>query len=161
MPKKQIRNNAYYEQMLKDRFPAVYADFQSGRFSSLRSALISVGMKRPRSRLQELMNAWSKASDTERRAFVQWLRSQSANAKAPSGSTQKGASRPITIERRLEPWTITKIKDVMTRRGLKPGDVAQELGLSRHDTSLAMAMWGGTRLQPGVIAALEKWLAAH
>jgi len=49
----------------------------------------------------------------------------------------------------------------MSKRHLKMGDVMAEMGFPRLNASLGMALTRGTQLQPSVIEALEKWLAAN
>ncbi|KPP98487.1 MAG: hypothetical protein HLUCCA12_18005 [Rhodobacteraceae bacterium HLUCCA12] len=59
MPK---RDNAYYERRLQKDYPETHADWKAGKFKSLTEARYSVGMGKPRTRLQVLINGWNKAS---------------------------------------------------------------------------------------------------
>lgn len=160
MPKEQKRDNAYYEQQLKSRYPAAHSDFLAGKYKSLREALISTGIKRPRSRLQEMKNAWLNATPTEQREFARWLRARIAAAAAPSASTG-GGSRPIAVDRRLETWVASRIEVIRVKRSLTIGDVMHEMGFKRLDASLGRALARGDRLQPDLITALEGWLTAN
>lgn len=48
----------------------------------------------------------------------------------------------------------------MLRRGMSMGAVMDELGFKRLNPSLGLALRQNSRLQPDMIAALEKWIAA-
>lgn len=159
MTKKQIRNNAYYEERLQHEHPSIYADLKAGKYEGLHDALIAVGLKKPRSRLHELKNAWQKATPQERDEFEKWLLAQSG-IKMPHPSSA-GAKLPVAIDRRLQPWAKSRIRAIMAIQGLQMGDVMAEMGLKRLDASLGYALRNDTRLQPGVISALETWLDKH
>lgn len=58
MPKKQNRDNAYYEEGLMNEFPATYYDLQAGKHRTITEATIAAGLKKPRTRLHELKNAF-------------------------------------------------------------------------------------------------------
>lgn len=155
MPTPPKRDNAYYEQQLKSRHPAIHADFLAGKYPHLMAALLAAGIKKPRTRSQELKNAWSKASLAEKKDFLRWLKSQMpATHSAPNPDK-------VAVDRRLQSRAADRIGEIMARRGLKPGDVSSELGLRRNDQSIRMAVVRGTQLQPKVIEALECWLKAN
>jgi hypothetical protein len=157
MPQKPKRDGAYYLGRLEREHPAAFADYQAGKFASINEAIFSVGMKKPRTRLDELKNAWEKATNAERKAFITWLWPTSTTpATAPSP-----APGPIAIDRRLEPWAKARIRHIMSVRGLKAGDVMDETGFKRLNASLGMALSGNTRVQPSMISALERWLVAN
>lgn len=157
MPKKQKRDNAYYEERLKDEFPNIYDDFLTGKIPSLRQAILTAGLKPQRTRVHELKNAWSKASPAEQREFARWLRTQLGTLvrASPSPTTTPGL---IAVDRRLEPWATSRIQAIMAKRNIKSGQVMDELGFRRLDASLGRALARGDRLQPNMLAALEKWL---
>lgn len=162
MPKRQKRDNAYYERQLKLRFPAIHADYRAGKHSSLREALIASGIKQPRSRLQELKNAWLKSTPNEQFEFLRWLRAQPAmktTASLPAASSTPNG--PVAVNRRLEMWAASRIRIIMTKRSLTTGDVMHEMGFKRLNTSLGLALARGSQLQPDVITALAKWLMAN
>lgn len=159
MPKKQRRDNAYYEERLKNEFPRIYADLQAGKHKTITEAAIAAGLKRPRTRTQELKNAWQKATTQERDEFEKWLLAQSG-IKMPHLSSV-GAKLPVAIDRRLQPWAKSRIKAIMAIQCLQMGDVMAEMGLKRLDASLGYALRNDSRLQPSVISALESWLDKH
>lgn len=158
MPRKQDRSYAYYEQVLKSKHPAVHADYLAGRYKSLRQALLAAGVKKARSRVQEMQNAWIKASPVERKEFERWLHVQTGTAPRPSATTSAAPGTPVAVNRRLEPWAKSRIETIIGRRHLSMGDVMTELGFPRRNGSLGSALSQGTRLQPGMLAALEKWI---
>ncbi len=41
MPKKQKRDNAYYEERLKSDFPKIYADLKAGKHKTITEAAIA------------------------------------------------------------------------------------------------------------------------
>jgi hypothetical protein len=73
MPEKQKRDNAYYEERMKNDFPAIYADLQAGKHRTIAEAAIAAGLKKSRTRLHEPKNAFGKASKAEQSAFLGWL----------------------------------------------------------------------------------------
>ena len=158
MPRKQDRSNAYYENILASSNPAIFSDYRAGMYRSLRQALLAAGIKKIRTRDQELKNAWQKASKAERQEFMRWLSAQSGLV-TPSGA--KVGNPPLAVERRLEPWAITRINAIMRARHLSSGDVMKEIGFSNLDPSLGFALIRGLRLQPTVLTALETWLSAN
>jgi len=159
MPKIHNRDSVYYRERLKNEFPATYADLQAGKHRTITEAAIAAGLKKPRTRLHELKNAFGKASKSEQTAFLGWLAGQ-GYAVAPSPAAGTAASA-IAMDRRLLPATKARIEEIMTKRGLEKGEVMTEMGCNPHDQSVSRALRRSTRLKPDVIRALEKWLAAN
>lgn len=159
MPKKQKRDNAYYEQRLKSDFPAIYADLKAGKHRTVTEALIAEGIRTPRTRLHELKNAFDKASKAEQAAFLSWL-SARGHSIAATPIAVMGSSK-IALDRRLLPAAKLRVEEIMTKRGLEMGEVMIEMGFSKLNPSLGRALHRGDRLQLDVITAIEKWLAAN
>ncbi len=159
MPKKQKRDNAYYEERLKSDFPKIYADLKAGKHKTIAEAAIAAGLKKSRTRLQELKNAFNKANKSEQADFLDWLTAQ--GHLTGRGSAAGTSSSTIAMDRRLLPVARARIEEVMTKRGLSKGDVLAEMGFLKLNPSLGRALHRGDRLQPDVITALEKWLAAN
>ncbi len=158
MSKKQKRDKAYYEERLIREHPEIYTDMVDGKYSNITDAALAAGLKTKRTRLHEMKNAWGKATRDEQREFLRWLH---ADIKTKLPVTPLSASMPIAHDRKLLPDAIARVKDIMSKRRLKLGNVMDEMGFIRLDTSLGMALRQKTRLQPEMIAALEKWLAAN
>lgn len=160
MPKKQKRDNAYYEERLKNEFPAVYADLKAGKHNTVAEAAVAAGLKKPRTRLQELKNAWVKASSSEQGDFLLWLRGAGVSLTSAPSPTP-GLPFTVAVDRRLSPAAILRISEVIAKRHLQPGDVMAEVGYPKLNASLGRALHRGDRLQPDLITALQKWLTAN
>lgn len=168
MTKKQVRDGAYYEKRLEREHPAIFGDLRAGKYGSVTEAAIAAGMKKPRTRLHELKNAWAKAPKAEQLAFAKWLRSQLPKTSSPATttSTTTGASKPkataiASSDRRLKDPVKDRIREIMDKRGLTQGGVMDEIGFKKGDGSLGMALHRDTQIQPGMIIALEKWLKTN
>ena len=157
MAKQQKRNGAYYEERLIRDHPVIYADLVGGKYRTVTEAAIAAGLKKPRTRLHELKNAWAKASPYERREFERWLHTQ-YGVMTPHPASINGAKVPIASNQRLLPWAKSRIRAVMSIRHMKIGDVMKELGEKPLNASLGAALSSDNRLQPRIISALESWL---
>lgn len=153
------RDSAYYEERLKRDHPTIYADLRAGRHRTVADAAIAAGMKKVRTRLHELKNAWSKADAAEQRDFLRWLAAAGVSLPAATGTSSSSTS--ITIDRRLTAAASRRIEEIVLKRSLKAGDVMAELGFSKLNASVGMALARGTQLRPDVIAALEKWISTN
>lgn len=138
MPKKQKRDSAYYEERLKNEFPLVYADLKAGKHGSITEAAITAGLKKSRTRIHELKNAWLKANAQERYEFGKWLLTQSGVK--TTHPILAGASPSIAIAHRLEPWAKSRIEAIMVARKMTMGDVMAEMGLKRLNASVGNAL---------------------
>lgn len=156
MTKKQARDRAYYEERLKRDHPSVYADLKAGKHRTVTDAAIAAGLKKVRTRLLELKNAWTKADSAEQAAFLKWLK-----VSGPVPLTAAPGPAGIAIDRQLTPRACRRIEEIMSKRHLTIGQLMVELGYPALNASVGMALARGTRLKPDVIAALEKWLAAN
>lgn len=162
LPKSQKRDGDYYLGRLERDYPVTFADFKAGKYPSINDALYAVGLKRRRTRVQEMQNAWQKASAVERREFLRWLMAPGAPWRAsPSMPAASPRVPAVDSERRLLPAAKARIIVIMSTRGLRSGDVMDELGFKRLHPSLGHALAQGTRLQPAMVAALEGWLAKN
>lgn len=158
MAKKQARDNAYYEERLRRDHPSIYADLKAGRHRTVADAAIAAGLKKVRTRLLELKNAWAKADATEQADFLKWL--MASGALSTTSTTSTGTTR-IAIDQRLTPEASRRIELIMSKRRLAMGDLMIELGYPSLNASVGRALARGTRLQSDVILALQKWLAAN
>lgn len=142
------RDSSYYLARLKSEKPKVYRDYLAGAYPSVNAALRAAGLKKSRTPLHELKNAWMKASVAERSAFVKWLKT----------GTRSASATVVAVDRRLTHGAKHRIAVIMDRRRLKMGDVMRELGFKPLNASLGRALLSGTRIQQDLIAALESWL---
>jgi hypothetical protein len=159
MPKKQKRDSAYYEVRLRNEFPAIYADLRAGKHRTITEAAIAAGLKKSRTRLHELKNAFGKASKAEKADFLGWLTAQ-GYLSATSSTTSTSAST-IAVAGKLLPTATMRIEEIIAKRHLKVGDVMAEMGFSKLNASVGRALHRGDSLQPEVISALQKWMAAN
>ncbi|MGI6856398.1 hypothetical protein [Mesorhizobium sp. 1B3] len=159
MTKKQKRGNAYYEERLIRDYPTIYADLVDGKYRTVTEATKASGLKKPRTRLQELKNAWSKSTNSERKDFLAWL---TTTGVLPTGSSSAGATATsISTGRYLLPATVARINHIKAKRGISAGEIMDEMGFTKLDPSLGLALSKGYGLRLSVIAALEKWLTAN
>lgn len=147
------RDNAYYLQRLK-AWPALYREVQAGRMS-LPEARRRAGLGGHRTRLHELKNAWTHATPSERSKFISWARS-SLPAAPPLVATAKTA---WSSDDRMLDWAKRRVPEIMGRRNLSYAELADQLGISRLDASVAGAMARDNRVRsPATRAALDRWL---
>lgn len=152
----QKRDNAYFEDRLREEHPAIHADFQRGVHRTLAEALIVSGLRKPRSRLLELRNAWDKASQFERDEFLRHIAGL-----APIAATSGVPLVGILAHGRLTSPAIAAIERFMHDRKLRMGDVMDLIGRGSLDASMGMALRRNTTIQPEMAADLEALLIAE
>ena len=147
------RSNDYYLERLRLDRPDILRDLLAGKYSSAAAAFRDAGLKKPRTRLQELKNAWSKASRAECDEFKAFIGCATPPVATPPSTA------PFSSDCRLSVTVVRQIKAIMLRRGMTMGAVMDELGFKRLNPSLGLALRQNSRLQPDMITALEKWIA--
>lgn len=152
----RVRDKAYYMKRLEQEHPVIFADLKAGRYRSDREALIAAGLRKASSRLQDMKNAWTKATANGRKDFANWLKGSARASATPSSTTSI-----VDADRRLLPVSSTRITNIMQKRGISPGDMMRELGFSSHDQSVAQAIRNRNKLRPDVINGLTKWIQAN
>jgi hypothetical protein len=153
------RNKDYFEGRLIREKPVHYADLLAGKYKTVTEAAKAAGLMPTRTRLQELKNAFLKATKLEQDEFKRLIGCMPAVVPAP---TPAGPfTGPVAIDRRLTSASTARIQEIMDMRALKMGEVMVELGRKSLNASLACALWRGSRLQPDLIEALELWLKAN
>ena len=155
--KAPARTNEYYLERLRLERPDIHDDLAAGRLANPAEAFKLAGLKKPRTRLQELKNAWVKASPSERDAFKAHIGCLAVPTGPPSSLR---SSSTFSIDRRLTPSGVAQVQAIMLRRGLKMAVVLDELGFKRLNPSLGLALRQNNRLQPDMIDALKEWIAA-
>ena len=158
MAKKSVRNNDYYLNRLEREHPAVFRDFQAGKYKTVEKALIASKIKVKRTRLQEMLNAWAKATSAEQAAFRRAI-----GCAPPVVGVPAPAATPalFAVDRRLQPRAVVAVQAIMARRVIKMGDVMNELGRKRLNTSVGMALSQGSLLQQDMIDDVEAWVTRH
>lgn len=155
------RDNNYYLKLLEAGYPSTFADLQAGKYASPGEAFRAAGLKKPRTRLQELKNAWSKASAAEQKQFDDWRTSISGVTPTPAPSAIGLPLQAIASDGRLEPWSRDRIEHIISVRRMRMGQVMDEIGYSRSNGSLGSALRRGWKLDDAMLLALEKWLQAN
>lgn len=157
----QKRDNAYYLDRLLQEHPDAHADLMAGKHATVDAALRAAGLKKTRSRLMELRNAWKHATADEQNAFKSDIGCIAPPGPVRHPAAHPAAGGPISRDRRLEPWAVGRIREIMSVRGIKNGTVMDEIGFKRLNASLGMALDRGTQLQPTMIDALKLWLETN
>jgi hypothetical protein len=175
------RDNAYFEKLLKNTNPVVHGDWLDGKYPNLGAALRAAGIKKPRTRLQELKNAWDKATDDERKEFLKFLKAQGVDCSTPSttgpgkatsisSTSVGGLGFQVAVDRYLSKEAKHRIIYVAAQRkligpggSLHSGVIMKELvpAFGSYDPSLGLAVHKGTRIAAEMIEPLEKWLLDH
>ncbi|RUS60684.1 hypothetical protein EGN72_07180 [Pseudorhodobacter sp. E13] len=167
MPKpKQRRDNRYYLDRLRDEHPAIFADYQAGKFKNASEAFAKAGLRNQRSSLQVLKSEWNKASVAERDAFKALIGCVANPNPAPSAAmttTPVVSSLPpataIHLDGRLTSSAAAQIQAIMIRRGITSGTIMRELGFNPLDASLGLALQRGSCIKNQVVLdALSEWL---
>jgi hypothetical protein len=146
---KQKRGNDYFMARLEREHPAIFADWKAGRYATKRQALVASGLRKDGQTANVLKNAWGRATLQERRAFLEWLK--------PRGRSSLSAAH-VDRERRLLPTTVARIIEILNRRGIRPGEMMIEMGLSPLDQSISSGIQRGTRLSAQLVPRLSSWL---
>ena len=152
----QNRNNAYYEDRLRLEHPAVHADFLKGIHRTLANALMAAGMRKPRSRLQELQNAWGKATQPERDVFLRHV-----GATQHIATIAAVAAGTFLLDQRLTPPAIAAIRRFLQDRNITMGGLMALIGRKALDQSVSLAVMRDTKIQPDLGADLETLLTAQ
>jgi hypothetical protein len=83
-------------------------------------------------------------------------------APAPAGTSPTVASgSAFDADGRLKPWARRRILEIMDRRGIRAGDVSDELGLKRLNVSVMRAVHRGERVKESTAEAVDKWIVAN
>lgn len=162
----QTRDNQYYLERLKGEHPSVYADYQAGKFRNASEAFVAAGLRRPRSGLDLLQSAWTKATPAERDAFKVMIGCAAATVTNPVSARPIAPAKPTPVragkgKRHLSANLEADVRAIISQRGLKIGDVMREIGRNPLDASLGMALHRGTLLKEDTVTALEGWVARH
>lgn len=165
------RDNSYYLGRLEREAPEIHKDLLAGKFESPAAAFRAAGLRGRRTRLSELMNAWNKATPAEQRAFM--LRLGSAPISMPAAvPAPSPAGAPAALGHPagahavhtgagdyLKAGAKRKIETIMANRSLKMGQVMTAMGFASLNPSLGSALARGTRIQPDLARALDKWIS--
>jgi hypothetical protein len=164
---KQPRDNSYYLRRLERDYPDVLADLRSGKHASVAEAVTAAGLKKPRTRLHEMKNAWAKGSPVERDAFLRSIGATIGPSLTASASPVAGGPTTARIvgfdaQRQLTPAARVRIAEIMHRRGMRKSDVMDELAHDRLNPALWFALARNWRVkQSSLRSAVQDWLDAN
>lgn len=159
MPATGKRDNSYYLRRLELEAPMVHRKLLAGKFGSPAEAFREAGLKRPRTRLSELKNAWDKATPATRREFMHWLdlMKPSMHAKALPPPTATRAAYTGEKEILTEDMKV-QVQRILSARSIRAGRAMEEMGFNMLNPSLGMALHRGTTIKPELLRALSKWI---
>lgn len=149
------RDNAYYLDRLEREAPTVFADRRAGSIASPTEAFRIAGLKRQRTRLHELKNAWTKATLADQRAFLRWLK---ATIPAPETATAPSSGSALAVGGLLTEEAKRNIAAILSTRKISMGEAMKEMGFSPLNGSLGTALQRGTHVRPALVHRLERWL---
>ena len=69
----------------------------AGKYPSVRAASIAAGLTKERSALQELKNAWNKATRSEKETFTKWVNASLWKAGPSSPSLRHRWCAPVPV----------------------------------------------------------------
>ncbi len=154
MPKKKIRNAAYYEDRLRKDHPVVHADLLAGKYPSVRQAAAAAGLIRLPTPLDALKREWKRAGSAEQIEFVRWLK---AGAPAAIPTPPKIVDR----DNRLTTHAAKFLAEWVDKHKSKPGRIMKDIGLKVFDWRLANAIDHGRVLPLEVVDKLQPWMMAN
>jgi hypothetical protein len=151
------RDSRYFEQRLKREHPKAYSKLLAGRYPSVRSAAIDVGLIKKPTRFDALKRNWAAATAAEKGQFSGWLRAEVAKSAArrkplPAITDARGVLRTDVVDY-LKKWT--------RERRVRPGHIMNQMGFKNFDARLAEAMNRPHPLADEVVDRLKPWLATQ
>ncbi|WP_415717706.1 hypothetical protein [Roseibium sp.] len=159
----KARGKLYYIERLRQEHPTLAQDVDDGK-ANLWEALDVTGIKPRAKTLNKLKREWKHASADDKADFLAWVKKRHSRKTAGSApSTLKGATskRIVDADHRLLPSVKKEIADIMNRRNITTGVVAEECGFNSLDASIGRALSRDHRLREAVINALSVWLVKH
>lgn len=155
MPR-QVHDNAYYLRKIRGKRPDLHADVLDGKLTISQARKLA-GLGGARTRLHELKNAWKKATPKEQSDFLFW-----AGLAPPTTPPASATGSAFDVDGVMLDWARRRIPEIMSRRRLSFGEVADELGLKRLNPSVMNAVRNGTRIKSTATAsAIDAWLAKN
>ncbi|CTQ75492.1 hypothetical protein [Roseibium alexandrii] len=166
---RQKRDKDYYLKRLKAEHPTEYAQVQTGR-QDFWNTVYDVGLKRRQKPVNTLKGAWKRCSATDKREFLDWLRSEhgiqtktSSVSRVTTSPFSKAALPELADSQgRLSTAAIAAISDTMQKLDMKSGDLMKEIGERPLDQSVGSALRRPTRIKNAILLAkLKRWLKKH
>lgn len=165
----QKRDNDYFKKKLKSKNRALYDEVVAGRMSVNKARQLA-GMGGKRTWLSQLKHAWKCASPADRKKFLSWAgltvpAAAAAPKPAPSlavAAATPGSGTAFDGDGHMLDWARRRIPEIMDRRGMSFGLVADELGLNRMNPSVMLAVRRNSRIkEASTAAAIDAWLKTN
>lgn len=147
------RDSAYFEARLKKEHPTIYADLKAGKIKSTRQAAAKAGLIHLPGRLEALKREWKRASPSQRKAFLVWIRTSG------TGLKRVAVSSPAVVDSagRLVPGAAAFLRNWVRDHRITPGRIMKEMGFKNYDWTLSASL-KGEPLRSEVHAPLASWL---
>lgn len=162
---RQKRDNEYYLNRLQAEHPAIFADYQAGKYKNATQAFTAAGFHKTRTQLQQLESAWKKATPAEKDAFKASIGCAPTVATSPvrvsssaSAALKTRSSTTAPAKTRLTATEAKAIHEIMDRRKLKSGAVMGEIGFDPLNPSMGMALQRNTQIRSDMHQALKQWI---
>lgn len=160
----QKRDSDYFKKKLRSKNQALYDEVVAGRMSVNKARQLA-GMGGKRTWLSQLKHAWNTASPAERTTFLSWAGLTAPVATTPTLPPPPAAPTPpssgtaFDADGNMLDWARRRIPEIMDRRGISFGVVADELGLNRMNPSVMLAVRRNNRIkEASTAAAIDAWL---
>ena len=148
------RDRKYYERRVERDFPAIHSAYRAGKLKSVREAAIKAGLVRKPSRADALKREWKKASPSEKREFLIWIKAGSVRASS-------GAKTSIVdTTGRLTPPVASHLRNWLKTYKITGGQIMKRIGFKNRDSRLAAAI-NGAPLSAEIVPKLAYWLARN
>lgn len=152
------RDASYYLGRMALEHPAIHADYSAGRLTA-RQAMIQAGYQREPTPLTIMQREWKKATNSQQRAFLLWLRAvRSAAPPSASLAPSPAGLAVVDSDGRIRDPVRKRIREVMHTRKLKMGQLLRELGLNVRNPAIGLALHKNYSVRLENVVLLEKWL---
>jgi hypothetical protein len=160
------RDATYFKRRLRRKHPGIFANLGAGKkYESVRQAAAAAGLIKLPGRVQGLQRHWKQATQSERLAFINWIKATRIGLRAlPRHSAIVDSKGYLTAKAKtfIYMW-ITKQAEHPVNEKVTPGQIAARLGPSykNRDYRLSSAMKGNCILPPGFVSDLERWMRSE
>jgi hypothetical protein len=153
------RASAYLEGRLKRDFPKEFADLRAKKFKNVSQAAVAAGLIRLPTRFDALKREWKGGSDSQRRQFINWLKSTRFGLAplSPPAPTPAIADSTGVL---LVP-VVAFLKNWIDCYNTTPGRIMKVMGFPNYDTRLSQALSRRVGLPADILGALTVWLRSQ
>lgn len=148
--KKKDRSKHYWLPRLERDHPDIHRRLHSGDIKTVRQARILAGLLRQPDSIDSLKRLWTKLSPTDRGRFQRWIAGGAAGKYPPASLVEPDG--------RLTPAVIARVRSIMARTKMKPGQFAMALGLKSLNPNVPNALNRGWKPDADFLERLSAWL---